>query len=159
MFNEKWKAALTGAAISGLFGPGAALLLLEFQMHRPSSFRQAAVMTVLVLKGDWIFAVIAVGPAAFVLGGVCGVLLQGLVRRVHSMKVALAQAAVLGLVLGSVVPVVTFFIASFFGPRDSSYSLKQDIFSALPVAALTGIICALLLLWLFHATQLLYRRG
>lgn len=98
MFNEKWKAALTGAAVCALLGPGIALLLLEFQTHRLSSFREATVITVLVLK-DWIFAFVAVGPAAFVLGGVGGVLLQILARKYRPMKVAIVPAAMLGLVL------------------------------------------------------------
>lgn len=161
MFNEKWKAALTGATVCGFLGPGMALLLLEFQITRITrlSFREILAILFVVLRG-WIFASVAVGPAAFVFGGVGGLLLQRLARNCRSMKRAIVPAAMLGLVLGSAVPVVTF-VAVFWGTatKDPSYNLRKDIVDALPVAALTGVICSLLLLCLFHATRLLDRRG
>jgi len=152
MFTAKWKVACVSAAVCGLVGPGTALLLLEFQILRPSSFREIIATTVVALRG-WIFAVVAVGPAAFVLGGVGGLLLQSLSRKYRSIKVAIASATILGLVLGGTVPVVTILVPYFFAPRDRFYSLRADIFCALPVAALTGVICEFLLLWLFLRTD------
>ena len=152
MFNAKWRAALAGAAICALLGPGTALLLLEIQILRPSSFREAAGIVVIVVKG-WIFAFLAVGPSALVFGGVAGVLLQSLARQYRPIKVAILPAVMLGLVLGSAVPAVTTFVAWFWLGKDGRYNFTRDVLSQLPVAALTGVICALLLLWLFRATS------
>jgi len=152
MFNAKWRAALAGAAIFGLLGPGTALLLLEIQIRPPSSFREAAGILVVAVKG-WIFAFLAVGPAALVFGSVAGVLLQSLARNYRPIKVAILPAAMLGLVLGSAVPAANTLVAWFWLRKDSRYSFTRDILSQLPVAALTGVICALLLLWLFRATS------
>lgn len=151
MFNTKWRAALAGAAICALLGPGMALLLLYIQLLRPSSFRGAAGIAVIVVR-LWFFAFLAVGPAALVFGSMAGVLVQSLERRYRAIKVAILPAAMIGLLLGSVVPAVTIFVAWFWLREDSRYSFSKEVVGYLPVAALTGVICALLLLWLFRAT-------
>jgi hypothetical protein len=55
MFNEKWKAALAGAALCGLLGPSLALMLSAIELTRPFSFREAARIVVIAATG-WIFA-------------------------------------------------------------------------------------------------------
>ncbi len=158
MLSEKSKAAIAGAALCGLIGPGTALLLLEVEAFRPSSLRETAAIIMVVLKG-WFFAFATVGPAAFVLGAIGGLLPRRLVRKHHSMKVVLVPTAVLGLALGIAAPLVVMIIGGIFGPRDGSYSSQKEAVGVLPVAALTGVICAFLLLWLFHSTRLLYSSG
>lgn len=151
--RDKWKAALTGAVISGLVGPGIPLLVMACAAAYRSSIREAASIIVSVPVG-WIFAVIPVGPVAFVLGGVGGVLLQSVAAKFRSMKIVIIQAAVLGLVLGSVVP---FFSAALgWGP---TYNFKENVISALPVAAPTGVFCALVVLWLLRRRRLLHLRS
>jgi hypothetical protein len=151
MFNEKWKAALAGAALCGLLGPSLALMLSAIELTRPFSFREAARIVVIAATG-WIFAFLAVGPAALVLGSVGGVLLQSLARKYRSIVVML-PAVMLGMVLGSAVPAVTIFVAWFWTRKDSRYHAAREVLECLPLAALTGMICALLLLWLFRATE------
>jgi hypothetical protein len=150
MFNKKWKAALAGAVVCGLVGPGTALLLLEAQLLRPSSFREVVAVVAVAVKG-WIFAFGFVGPAAVVLGCVCGVMIQSLARKYRPIKVAIVPAATVGLVLGSVVPAVTILVAAFWVRQDSRHSATREILHCLPVSAFTGVICASLLLWLFRA--------
>lgn len=107
---------------------------------------------VVAVKG-WIFAFLAVGPAALVFGSVAGVLLQSLARKYHPLKVAILPAAMLGLVLGSAVPAANALVAWFWLRKVAQYNFTRDMLSQLPVAALTGVICAFLLLWLFRATS------
>jgi hypothetical protein len=146
MSVQKWKSALIGAGVCGLLGPGIGLLLLDLQIIDIHSFRNVSGLIVAAVKG-WIFAFAAVGPAALILGGACGALLQ-ILSRDRSTKLATPVAGALGLVLGGAVPVVTISVESFW--FTGKYSFKNEVLSELPVACLTGVICALLLLWTFR---------
>jgi hypothetical protein len=152
MFNAKWRAALAGAAICGLLGPGIALLLLYIQLLRPSSFRGAAGIAVIVVR-LWILAFLWVGLAALVFGSVAGLLVHSVERRYRAVRVAILQAGLLGLALGIAVPTVTTFVTWVCLRKDDRYNFIRDVSGQLPVAALTGVICALLLLWLFRVTS------
>ena len=70
------------------------------------------------------------------------------------MKVALLQTAVLGLILGSAVPVIFEFVFdAIMRPRE--YSSKSDLLTLLPIAAVTGTICELLVFWQLRRTNLI----
>jgi hypothetical protein len=58
----------------------------------------------------------------------------------------------LGIALGIAMLIATFFVARLLNPRDRFYGF-EDVSSALPVPAFTGVICGLFLPWLFHATH------
>jgi len=150
MFNRRWKAALAGAVVCGLLGPGMALLLLFAQQHRPSSFRGIFGLVATVV-GSWIFAFVFAGPAAIVLGCVCGVMVQSLSRKYRPTKVAIVPVAAIGLVLGSLVPAITIFVGAIWIRQDGGHSATREALYDLPVSAVTGAICASLLLWLFRA--------
>ncbi len=149
MFNKKWKAAFAGAAVCGLLGPGIGALLLFAQLDRPSLFRGVVAVAAMAVQG-WIYAFGFVGPAAVVLGCVCGVMVQSLAQKYRPIKVAIVPAATVGLVLGTLVPAITIFVASIWIRQDSRHSSAGEVSPLLPASALTGIICASLLLWLFR---------
>ena len=98
----------------------------------------------------WVFAVIPVGPAAFALGAVGGLSLQARAGKSPSMKSVVIQAILLGLILGGVVPL--FCLAFGWAPT-------EDVISALPLAAATGVLCALVVLWLLNRARLLQLHG
>ncbi len=68
------------------------------------------------------------------------------------MKTALLQTIALGLILGSAVPVITEAVLAAIFRLQGNF--KNDILLALPLAAATGIICGLLVLWLLHRTNM-----
>jgi len=149
-----WKAALIGAVTCGLVGPGIPLLVMACETaYHSSSIREAA-STIVALPIWWVFAIIPMAPGASVLGGVGGVLLQSFAAKCRSMKMVAIQTAVLGLALGSLVP---FFSAALgWGPTSN---FKENVISLLPVAAPTGVACALIVLWLLSRRHLLHLRG
>lgn len=142
--RDQWRAALIGALICGFVGPEIALLLLTFwSICRSSSIHEATSMLTLPLL--WIFAIIPFGPAAFVLGGIGGVLLHSLVRKSPSTRIAILKAGALGLILGATVVV---------GPLLLGWGPARNVIGSLPLAASTGALCALVVLWLFHRAHL-----
>jgi hypothetical protein len=152
--RHKWKAALIGALISSLVGPGVPLLVMACVAVRHSSSIREAASIIFNLPVWWICPLIPVGPPAFVLGGAGGVLLQNLAARSRSMKIVITQAAVLGLVLGSLVPFCSAALG--WGP---TYNFKENVIGGLPVSAATGVVCALVVLWLLRRWRLLQLRG
>ena len=142
--RDRWKAALIGAVTCSVGGPEIALLLMTFwSVCRSSSLQEATSMLTLPLL--WWFAFWAVGPIAFILGAIGGLLLRSLAQKFHSTRIAILKTGALGLVLGARVPV------SFrFGSESA-----RNIIQSLPLAASTGLLCALAVLWLFHRAHLL----
>jgi|ERR1022692_569184 hypothetical protein len=148
MFGKRdhWKAAMIGALTCALGGPEIALLLMAlWGACRASSIHDATEMLGLPLL--WIFAFIPVGPPALVLGGIGGVVLQSLAQKSQSLKAIIAEAVALGLVLGCIAPLSALLWG--WGPI-------PNVVSSLPLAAATGIICALTVLWLLHRAHLLH---
>jgi hypothetical protein len=142
--RDRWKAALIGAVTCGVGGPEIALLLMTFwSVCRSSSLREATSMLTLPLL--WLFAFWAVGPTAFVLGAIGGLLLRSLAQKFPSTRIAILKTGALGVVLGALVPV------SFLFGSESA----RNIIESLPLAASTGLLCALAVLWLFHREHLL----
>ncbi len=149
MSRDKWKCALIGAGICGIVGPAISVILLNVFFIRPPSIRVASRM----IFEEWAVASLGFGPPALLLGGIGAVILQNLIRQGRSIKVALLQTAALGLILGSAVPVMTN--AVFAVPAPQEYNLKNDVLFELPLAAITGVVCELLVLWMLRLTNLL----
>jgi uncharacterized membrane protein YeaQ/YmgE (transglycosylase-associated protein family) len=150
MFKAKWKCALIGAGICGIVGPVIAVILLDLFLIRPPSVRAASRM----IFEEWVIASVGFSPPALLLGAVGAVVLQRLNQQGRPMKVALLQTAVLGLILGSAVPVIFEFVFdAIMRPRE--YSSKSDLLTLLPIAAVTGTICELLVFWQLRRTNLI----
>ena len=138
---EWWKAALLSGAISGLVGPGIGFVV-EMRFALPY----------LYLPGYWVWAVIAVGPPAFVLGFFGGILLKVLSARCETTQAVTGVAAALGLTLGgSVVPFGVFVLG--WGAKE------KGLLSFVPTGAITGLVCTLLILWLLRRKGLLHLRN
>ena len=144
---KRWTSVVLGATVGGLIGPGMGLLLLEAQVLRPSSLREVLTLIFITLKG-WIYAFIAVGPTAIVLGAVYGVLLHILWPKLRSMKTTVIVSSFLGMFLGSAVVVIGSSIPYFFYPP--AFRPKQEILGMVPLGALTGVLCALLVVLLLR---------
>lgn len=149
--SRRWKSALIGAAICGIAGPTIGVILLNVYLWRLQWLAGAPI----ILFEEWVVASLGFGPPAFFLGAIGAIILQRLIRQRGSIKGALIETAALGLTLGSVVPVTTN-VACAAWARAQGLNLRNDeILFELPLAAITGIICELLVLWLLHRMQLL----
>lgn len=149
MSRERWKCALIGAAICGIVGPAIAVILLDVFFIRPPSIRVASRM----IFEEWAVASVGFGPPALLLGGIGAVTLQKLIRQGRSMKLALLQTAALGLILGSAVPVMTNAVFAVIA-RPQEYNVKNDFLFELPLAAISGVVCELLVLWMLYLANL-----
>jgi hypothetical protein len=137
---EWWKAALLSGIVSGLVGPGIGFVV-EMRSALPYIY----------LPWLWFWAIVAVGPPAFVLGCVGGILLKALSARCATIQVFTGIAATLGLTLGgAVVPVGVFVLG--WGAKE------KGLFSFVPTGAIAGLVCTLLMLWLLRRWGLLHLR-
>ena len=142
--REQWKAALVGAVTCGVGGPEIGLLLLTFRAVcvRPSIHDA---ISLLWLPLYWPFALIPFGPPASLLGAIGGMFLQHLAQRTQSLKVVIAEAVVLGAILGSIVPLSTVY----------GWGHEKDVMELSPLGAATGACCSLLVLYLLQRRHLL----
>jgi hypothetical protein len=142
----KWKAALVGALICGIFGPViGAFLTLAREAARQNSFRGAAVVF-LVFPYLLPAAVVVMGPAGLIVGSAGSLMLQAVSARVSSIKALAVWATGLGLVLGAAVP-----------PLSAVLSLwsKSSIGEVVPLSIAVGISCGAITVWLLHRWHLL----
>jgi hypothetical protein len=145
------KAALTGAIVCGLLGPtlGALAILGSEVAHEHSA--RAAVLSFGVLPWVWPVAVMLVGPAAFVFGGVGALVIQFMSGKVLSRRALVLQTVALGLVLGGAVPVVVDVVdTALWGGWNKNFAT-----GLLPLGAVTGVVCAAAIYWLLHRMGLL----
>ena len=144
-------AAATGAVICSLLGPtlGALAMLTfgainELSVHDVVSWLETFPFALLV-------AVMLMGPAAFVLGGVGALAIQYMSTRVRPAKTLFLRTAILGLVFGGAVPVfVDLVYAAFGGGRNKNFET-----GLLPLGAVTGLVCAAVVYWLLRRMRLL----
>ncbi len=134
---EWWKAALLGGIVSGLVGPGIGFIV-EMRFAFPYIY----------LPWLWFWAVVAVGPPAFVLGCVGGILLRVLSAMCSTMRVVTGMAAALGLTLGGAVAPFGVFVLGW-GAKE------KGVLNFVPTGAVTGLVCAFLILWLLRRRGLL----
>ena len=147
------KAALTGAFLCALLGPtlGAVAIITSEMVHDHEYSGRAAASTLSVLPWVLPVAVLLVGPGAFVLGGLGALVIQFMSTRVRSAKALVLQTIVLGLLLGSAVPVVVDLVyAAFGGGRNKNFET-----GLLPLGAVTGLVCAAIVYWLLRRMRLL----
>jgi len=135
------RAALFSGAIAGFVGPGIGFVV-DMRFAFPYFY----------LPAYWIMAVIAVGPAAFVLGCVGGVVLKALSAKCPTGRAVNAIAAALGLTLGGVVVPFGVFVFGW-GAKE------KGLWSFAPTGAITGLICTLLILWVLRRRGLLHLRN
>jgi len=154
MLRERWKCAVIGAAICGIAGPAIAVILLNVYLTGLPSIR--AVARTIPFE-EWAVATVGFGPPALFLGAIGAVLLQKAVQHGDSVKITLLQTVVLGLILGSVVAVIAEAVLAAIFPGQGNF--KSEALLALPLASATGSICGLLVLWVFHLTNVLSHRN
>jgi hypothetical protein len=141
---SRLKAAVTGSLVCGLLGPTIGMLeSFAFEAAHQHSARQ--VLSALgVLPLVWPVAVMVMGPGAFVLGGVGALVIQFMSARIRSTRLVLLQAVVLGLVLGTTVPLTVL-----------GASRNKNFTSLMPLGAATGLVCGALVFWLLRRMRLL----
>ena len=138
---EWWKAALLSGIVSGLVGPGIGFVV-EMRFALPYIY----------LPWLWFWAIVAVGPPAFVLGCLGGIFLRALSARCATIQVLTGIAAALGLTLGgAVVPFGVFVLG--WGAKE------KGLLSLVPTGAIAGLVCTLLILWLLRRCGLLPLRN
>jgi hypothetical protein len=147
---SRMKAALIGAFVCCLLGPTfGALAILSAEVAHESA--RAAVLSFGVLPWVWPLAVMLVGPAAFVFGGVGALVVQFRSGKVLSSRSLILQTVALGLVLGGAVPVVVAVVdAALWGGWNKNFAT-----GLLPLGAVTGAVCAATTYWLLHRMALL----
>jgi hypothetical protein len=145
MSGASWKSALLGAALFGFLGPAVGLSLLELRIM-PHTFLGIIQLIFIVWKG-WIFAFAAVAPQGFVVGAICGLLLQTIANRQRSTTVLITAAAMLGLILGCAVAVELTIRARLSAPQ---IVFKDNVGDLMPIASVTGMICSCALLLLLR---------
>ena len=142
---------MTGAFVCGLLGPAlGALAIFGFEVAHEHS-AGAAVSAIGVLPWVWPFAVMLVGPGAFVSGAVGALVIQLMSARVLTSKALVFQTAALGLVLGGAVPAASDAIfTELWGGWNRNFAM-----GLMPLGAITGVICAAATYWLLQWMGLL----
>jgi len=134
---EWWKAAILSGVVSGFVGPGIGFVV-DTRFALPYIY----------LPWLWLWAVVFVGPPAFVLGCIGGILLKALSAKCATIQALTSMAAALGLALGgAVVPFGVFVLG--WGAKE------KGLLSFVPTGAITGLVCTLLILWLLRRRGLL----
>jgi predicted membrane-bound spermidine synthase len=148
---SRMKAALIGAFVCGLLGPTlGALAMLSSEVAHAQSARAAA-LSFGALPWVWPFAMMLVGPTAFVFGGVGAIIIQFISAKVPSTKILILQTTALGIALGSAVPIVVSVIdTTLWGGWNKNFATEL-----LPLGAVTGVVSATATYCLLHRMGLL----
>jgi len=138
-----WIAAVLSGLVCGLLGPliGVVVVLVPGVVNGTSSAGTRELLQAVV--GMWPYAEMMFGVPGFVFGCCGGLLLKTLVSRSPSTKAIIFRAVLLGLALGAAVP---FWLLDKSWKLAGAYAL---------LGAFSGIICALLVLWLLCSIRLL----
>lgn len=142
------RAALIGAIICSAVGPalGAVIVVFPLATIKQASARDALI-TIAALPVYWIFAVIPTGPAGFIFGALGASWIRFRSRAVHASTRLQLESAFLGAVLGGTVPITTLVWG--WGPR-------ENVLSAVPAGAASGLICGLLVAHTLRKRGLLF---
>ena len=141
------RALFLGAIICGLIGPGLPLVVfIPFTAIRQASVRDA-LTTLAALPVAWIFAIIPMGPAGCVFGALGASWIRFRSSSLHASKRLLLESALLGAVLGGLVPISA--LAWGWGPR-------ENVLSVVPAGAASGLVCAFLVLLALRKRGLLF---
>ena len=141
------RTVFVGVIICGLIGPGLPLIVFI-----PSTaIRQASARDVLTMMAAlpiaWIFAIIPMGPASCVFGALGASWIRFRSSSLHAPKRLLLESALLGAVLGAVVPISA--LTWGWGPR-------ENVLSVVPAGAASGLVCAFLVVLALRKRGLLF---
>ncbi len=129
------RALFLGAIICGLIGPGLPLIVfIPFTAIRQASARDA-LTTLAALPIAWIFAIIPMGPAGCLFGALGASWIRFRSSSLHALRRLLLESALLGALLGGVVPISALIWG--WGPR-------ENVLSVVPAGAASGLVCAFL---------------
>jgi len=141
------RALFLGAIVCGLIGPGLPLIVfIPFTAIRQASTRDA-LTTLAALPVAWIFAIIPMGPAGCVFGALGASWIRFRSSSLHASKRLLLESALLGAVLGAVVPISA--LAWGWGPR-------ENVLAVVPAGAASGLVCAFLVVLALRKGGLLF---
>ena len=146
--RDWWMAAGFSGFVCGLFGPLIGLIILsgwDLIRNKPGS--------PVPLVGYWPFAVTLFGVPGFILGCCDGLLLKLLAARCHSRKGVVALGAILGLALGSAVPLafsVHEYVANHWNWNGWNWPLAYTA-----LGAASGAVCGVIMAWLLRSRRLL----
>ena len=144
-----WQATLLGGAVCGLLGPLVGGILFILLSPKPDGWSWRGVFEIIAyFPLIWMYGIRFVGLPAAVLGCVCGVLLNSISAKCGSMRSAIIAAVGLGLVLGTAVP-FGFGITFRFAHVQTNFAMCGS-------GAIAGLMCGLLMLWLFHQSGWLH---
>jgi hypothetical protein len=140
--KAEWcEAALLSGIVCALLGPAIGSLVEVGFASSPKYFPFL-----------WLWAVVAVGPPAFVLGCFGGLSLKALSPRCSTSRIFYVLAATLGLSLGAVVAPFGVFVLEW-GAKEKA------IWTFAPAGAVAGSLCAVLLVWILQRRRLLHLRA
>ena len=141
------RALFLGAIICGLIGPGLPLIVfIPFTAVQQASASDA-LTTLATLPVAWIFAIIPMGPAGCVFGALGASWIRFRSSSLHVSRRLLLESALLGTVLGGVVPISALLRG--WGPR-------ENVLSVVPAGAASGLVCAFLLVYALRKRGLLF---
>src|SRR5216684_5111854 len=141
------RALFLGAIICGLIGPALPLIVIvPFNAIRQASAGDA-LTTLATLPIAWIFAVIPMGPAGCVFGALGASWIRFRSSSLHASRRLLLESALLGTVLGGVVPITALLWG--WGPR-------ENVLSVVPTGAASGLVCAFLVVYALRKRGLLF---
>lgn len=147
-FKRRLGASAAGAVICSLLGPCMGALAIaaitEFSVRDVISWLK-------VLPFTFLLAVMSFGPVAFIVGAVAAVIVQLMSARARAAKTLFLQTCVLGLILGSIVPLLVDLVyAAFEGGRNKSFEIRL-----MPLGAGSGLVCAAVVFSLLRRMGLL----
>jgi hypothetical protein len=136
-----------GAIICGLIGPGLPLIVfIPFTAIREASARDA-LATLAALPVAWVFAITPMGPAGCLFGALGASWIRFRSSSLRASKRLLLESALLGTVLGGVVPISALVWG--WGPR-------ENVLSVVPAGAASGLVCAFLVVLALRKRGLLF---
>lgn len=143
-----WTAAGLSGLMCGVFGPLVGLIIVfgyaTLTNDKPRSFGDFASSLLPLLTSGWLTAVMIFGVPGFVLGCCGGVLLKLLAAKCLSGRSFVVFGAVLGLVLGSAVPLLPYIVPGWNLPL-----------AYIPLGAASGAALGVIMTWLLRSTGLL----
>jgi len=141
------RALFLRAIICGLIGPALPLIvIMPFTAIREASAGDA-LTTLAALPIAWIFAVIPMGPSGCVFGALGASWIRFRSRSLRGSGRLLLESALLGTLLGGVVPMSALVWG--WGPR-------ENVLSVVPAGAASGLVCAFLVVLALRKQGLLF---
>jgi hypothetical protein len=134
-------AFLIGAIVCGVIGPALPVLIIfSFDAVRGASMRNAA-RSLVDFPFGWLVAIIQVGPASALVGGLGACWIRFRSASVPAQRRLLVEAILLGTLLGCAVPLSTLL--------EGPFPLK-DLRWVVSIGAPTGLVCGLLVVVLLR---------